>query len=221
MKILEYLVAYLKTIYFNFHYFKFKTAIHLPVFIYPGTYLRRMSGRVKIEGQIAMKMIKIGSHRAGIIDPKFSRSIWEVTGTIVFKGKAIIGSGTKISVAQNAIVTFGDRFLATGRSEIISQKEITFGNNNLLSWDNLIMDTDYHKIIDNNGERINEPRSIKFGNDVWIGCRCTILKGTEIKNNSIISATTTISKKIDEANCIIGGQGKNLSIIKRDIDWEP
>jgi hypothetical protein len=47
----------------------------------------------------------------------------------------------------------------------------------LISWENLFMDTDAHKIIQN-VIIINGPEKIIVGNHAWIGCRCTILKGS-------------------------------------------
>ena len=52
-------------------------------------------------------------------------------------------------------------------------KSINFGDDNLLSWDILMMDTDFHKIISSDGEERNKPSAIDVGNHVWIGCRVT------------------------------------------------
>ena len=99
------------------------------------------------------------------------------------------------------------------------QKEITFGKECLLSWDILIMDTDFHHMIDSNNEIINPPKSIHIGNHVWIGCRNTILEGVSIADNVIISANSTITKSINESYCAVGGSGKDINILKRDINW--
>ncbi|MDY3914869.1 MAG: DapH/DapD/GlmU-related protein, partial [Phocaeicola sp.] len=105
-------------------------------------------------------------------------------------------------------------------SEIICQKEIIFGDHCLLSWDILMMDTDFHQILDENGQIINEPKPIVIGNHVWIGCRNTILKGVSIGDNNIISANSTITRSCKENNCVIGGHGKSLEIIKRNVNWK-
>ena len=97
--------------------------------------------------------------------------------------------------------------------------EITFGANCLLSWDILIMDTDFHSVFDNHGKLINSPKPIHIGNNVWIGCRNTILKGVSIANNVVISANSTITRCVEESNCIVGGHGKSTEIIKREISW--
>jgi len=78
-------------------------------------------------------------------------------------------------VGKGATLTIGKNFLLTARSEIARFKEITFGDNCLLSWNILFMDTDAHPVYNQTDHIINEDKAIKIGNKVWIGCRCTIL----------------------------------------------
>jgi hypothetical protein len=54
-----------KTVYFNFHYFPFKTAIRMPVFIYWRSELYKMQGKIEIDGPITTGMMKFGSHGLG------------------------------------------------------------------------------------------------------------------------------------------------------------
>lgn len=208
-----------KTIIFNFYYFSPKAAIRLPIFIYKHTKLQEIKGKISIEVPITTGMLKIGPHCLGTRDCLYSRTIWELSGLLIIKGKASIGSGCKINVGKEAILTFGNNLNISGNSEIICQKEITFGNNCLLSWDILMMDTDFHHIINNErgGEVINPPKPIKIGNHVWIGCRNTILKGVSIADNNIIAANSTLTHSITNENCIIGGNGK---ILKTNINWK-
>lgn len=209
-----------KTVYFNFHYFPFKTAIRMPFFIYKCTELYKMNGKIIIESGVKPGLVKFGPHGLGTQDLLYSRTMWEVMGTLVVKGNASIGRGSKISVGKDATLTLGDNFMITGNSEIICQKEVSFGKDCLLSWDILIMDTDFHKVLDEERKVTNLPKPINIGDHVWIGCRNTILKGVSIDDNNIISANSTITKSITESNCIVGGHGNYASVIKRGIDWE-
>ena len=108
--------------------------------------------------------------------------------------------------------------MITGRTSIICSKEISFGDSCLLSWDILIMDTDFHSIIDKGGKMLNPNKSIIIGNNVWIGCRNTILKGVTIADNVVISAGSKITKNIDEPNVIVGGTDSQ-KILKRESLW--
>lgn len=210
-----------KTLYFNFHYFHFKTAFHLPVLVYWHSDLYKMKGKIIVNAPVRIGMIKLGPHGLGTQDRLFSRTMWEVDGTLVVNGKASIGRGCKISIGKDAVLTLGHNFVITGNTEIICQKEISFGDDCLLSWDILIMDTDFHHVFNEQGEKINNPRAIKIGNHVWIGCRNTILKGVRIAGNNIISANSTITRSFTDENCIIGGNGKCASVIKEHIVWRP
>lgn len=81
------------------------------------------------------------------------------------------------------------------------------------------MDTDFHHIINENSIVINNPRPIHIGNHVWIGCRNTILKGVEIADNVVVAANSIITKNILENNCVVAASGKDLYILKRNVQW--
>ncbi|POY34977.1 hypothetical protein C3K47_17490 [Solitalea longa] len=208
----------LKSIYFNFKYLSLKQAVKLPFLISNKVYLLKAKGKVLIEGEIKPGMIEIGYGNVGIFDKKKSRSIWDVEGIVLFKGKANIGHGSKISVGENGTLIMGENFKISAESTIISSKKIEFGNACLLSWDVLIMDTDFHKIKDDNNLILNSDEEIRIGNNVWIGCRSLILKGSIISNNSVIAANTIVKKKINRENIVIGGNP--IRILKDNITWE-
>lgn len=211
----------IKTIYFNLKYFGFKKGKILPFFIYRHTHLLKTKGKIIIEGNIWRGMVKVGPHHLGTQNFEFPKTMWEVNGTLIIKGDTMIGRGSKISIGSNATLTLGNLFRVTGDTSIICQKEISFGNDCLLSWHILIMDSDLHHILDKNNNIINSPQTIKFGNHVWICARSTILKGVSIPDNTIIAANSLITKVFYESNCIIGGHGNNQQIIKEGIDWKP
>lgn len=210
----------LKTIYFNLKYFPLKTALRLPVFIYQKTSLHKLQGRIVLNVPPTTGLVQISAKGMGIQDSKYSRTIWDVNGTLIISGKTNLGRGCRINIEKEGSLTIGHDFSITGDSTIICQKEITFGHNCLLSWDVLIMDTDFHHIINQSGDIVNVPCPIHIGNHVWIGCRSTILKGVTIHDDVIISANSTITKSIAEDHCAIGGSGKNVTILKRQINWK-
>jgi acetyltransferase-like isoleucine patch superfamily enzyme len=84
-----------------------------------------------------------------------------------------------------------------------------------------MMDTDFHAIKDNTSQKtINAPRPIHIGNHVWIGSRVTVLKGVRMASNTIIAAASVITKSFDEEYCVIGGSGKDASILRHNVQWE-
>ena len=205
------------TIYLNFRYLPFKQAIKFPILVSRRVRIRAAKGSITINGTKWLGMIRIGMDSVGIFDNVKSRFIWQVYGNVIFNGSCFLGHGCKISVAENATLSFGNNFCCTAESSIVSVKNISIGNDCMFSWDILIMDTDWHPITDYKHNILNPPKSIRIGNNVWIGCRTTITKGTSIANGSIIAAGSIVSKNITESNCIIG---KNpLQIIKRNVLW--
>lgn len=211
-------VNWLKTFYFNFYYFSFGIAICLPVFIYKHTNLVSLKGRIIIRGPVKTGIIRIGQGAVGTLDIKYSRTIFQCYGIIVFNGSASIGSGTRLSVNKAGVLTFGDNFCVTGGSSIICSKQITFGRECLLSWDILIMDSDFHHIYNEKQELINPPKSILIGDHVWIGCRTMILKGVNIRNNNVIAAGSKITNNVIDEYSIVSGVDTQR-IIKRNVKW--
>lgn len=205
-----------KTLRFNFHYFPLKIALKLPVFVSHRTFLRELHGKIVLPEKVNTAMIKIGFGDVGHYDRKRSRSIWQVSGTVAFGGKASIGHGSKLSVRGN--LTLGADFNMTAESTIVCAHQISFGNDCLLSWDILIMDTDEHPIINQDGIRTNPDKPILVGNHVWIGCKCTLLKGTEIPNNTVVAAGTLLTSAFSGENQVIGGNPP--AVLKSDVRWE-
>lgn len=141
-----------KTIKFNFRYFEPKVAIKFPVLI--GKNVARMSlhGDIYIdvpENQIKTGMIKMGFSNLGIVDYSKERSIFENSGEIHFKRNANIGTGSRVS--NSGTLIFGEDFKASGKMTIICNNRISFGVDDLVSWDTLFMDSDLHSVIDNRG----------------------------------------------------------------------
>lgn len=214
------ILAIPKTIYFNFKYLKFNEAIKLPIKISHRVWLASTNGRINIKSEnIKTGMIEIGFGEVGIFDQNRSRSVLNISGDVVFKGKCRLGHGSKISVGKNGTLEFGNNLIITAESSIACEKHISFGENCVLSWDILIMDSDFHKIKDCDSEIINRDREIIIGNNVWIGCRATILKGNSIGNNCVIAAGTLITKNFEGENLLIGG-GNTPQILKENITWE-
>ena len=188
----------------------------MPVIIAHRTCLRELHGKVVLPENADTACVKIGFGDVGHYDRKRSRTIWQVSGEVDFKGKASIGHGSKISVRGK--LELGDKFNITAESTIVCAKEIRFGNDCLVSWDVLIMDSDEHPIYNKEGECINEDRPIIVGNHVWIGCKCMLLKGAELPDNTILAAGTALRSAFHGEEQIIGGNPP--AILKRDVHWE-
>ena len=205
-----------KTLRFNLHYFPLKTALKLPVFVSRRTYLRELHGEVVLPEKVETAMVKIGFGDVGHYDRKRSRGIWQVSGTVTFGGKAGIGHGSKLSVRGH--LNFGADFNMTAESTIVCADNITFGKDCLVGWDVLVMDTDEHPLYDMAGNRLNPNRPIEVGNHVWIGCKCVLLKGAEVHDNTVVAAGTLLKSAFEGEGQVIGGNPP--AVLKREVRWE-
>lgn len=207
------------TIRANIHYVGFKSLWMFPVIVYRGVKIRNLGG-VFFEAKIAPAMVSIGGGGIGTIDFRYERTVWDNRGTIIFAGKASFGRGARLSVSEGGELRIGDSFHLSGRSSIICDYKISFGNNLLLSWDILIMDSDFHPIRNNKGNMVNPPQEIVIGNHVWVGCRTMILKGVNICDDVIIAAGSLVSKDITEPHAVWKSSGDSLGVIKHDVSWD-
>lgn len=209
-------ISFCKTVFFNFKYFSLKTACRLPVIVYKRTDLTMTRGMVQLEATPHLGMIEIGKPETFSLDKKNNRTKWKCEGLVVFNGSASLGRGSVIRVLKGGRVVFGKNFFITGHSNIICEKEITFGNDCLLSWDILVMDTDFHTIKNITGEITNSPKPIYIGNRVWIGCDCKVLKGVIISDDIVVASGSILTKRYEQMNSIICQSG----VIKTNITWE-
>lgn len=198
-----------KTIWFNFRYLPISMAIRLPIWIATNVRIRRMKRGCIIlnKRNISLGIIRIGYHVADAVDNYGSHTILDIDsgGYITFNDDAHIGHGAILVVKSNARLNIGKHFAISGTTSIICNNEITFGNNVQLSWDSLITDSDAHKIFAENGDLINPNKEISIGNNVWIAANTTILKGSAILDNTVVSSNSLVNKKFTNGNCIIGG----------------
>ena len=195
----------LKTIYFNFTYFSFKTALKLPVFISANSKILNCKGKIELKGKIKTGMVELGYGQVGNFDKKNSRFIWDVCGEVVFERNAFIGHGSRIRVLDSGKIFFGENFMTTAESSFISKKNIYIGKDCLFSWEILVMDTDFHSISNNAGTIINPDKPVIIGDHVWVGCRAIILKGAHIPDNAVIAAGSIVAKKLSGENQVFGG----------------
>ncbi len=221
-KIIKHIIKInLRSIYLNFRLLPFAQALKFPLFISHNVKIHSLPkrGNLKILGNITPGMIQIGYLNLGTLDYSRDLTILQLNkdSHINFYGKCSIGCGSNISVNEKGTLDIGKCFNITGKSSIICSKTIQFGSDVLISWDCLIMDTDFHKLYIN-GVQTNKSKPIIIGNKVWIGCRCTILKGGEIPDGCVIGANSLISKKLESNNTLYAGYP--IKALKDNILWE-
>ena len=174
----------------------------------------RVKGRGKIMfGDRGGRLI-IGFGNVGIYDKRFSPCILELNGRINVDGKVSFGQGARISVGPDAVLTIGDNTINTAEARIICFDSITIGENVVLGWETVIMDTDFHSVINLIDRRISTCHSpIVIGDSVWTGQKVMILKGVHLGKGSIVASCAVVTKSFNENNVLIAG---NPAVVKRN-----
>lgn len=204
-----------KTLYFNLKIFGIK-GMGFPMIIYRRTEVHLKKNSVQFTCKPTFGIIRIGMTCFNIYTKKKDFTKFSIDGHVQFCGRAYFYSGCRIVVQENGYLKIGNTFEIGSQSSIIATQNITLGDNVMISWDSLIMDSDLHKIYNNEGEITNKHRDVHIGNNVWIGCRCCLLKGVTIPDGNVVSAGSFITKAYDVKNSIISSD----RIIKSDIVWE-
>lgn len=106
-----------------------------------------------------------------------------------------------------SVIEIGDNVGASGVT-IYARDSIKIGSNTRIGGNSKILDNDFHPVdpemrLHASNENM-KVRPIVIGENVFIGCNCLILKGTEIGDNTTIGAGSVVTGKIP-ANCIAAG----------------
>ena len=161
------------------------------------------------------KLLKVGRH------PK----IW---GSIVIKivgnGAIILGdnlhlvsetkrsfitlfSKIQLTAYGEGVISLGDRVALNG-TVITSKKSISIGSGTMVAPNVIIVDSDFHQAWPPETRFISDTsafdKGVKIGCNVWIGMNTLVLKGSDIGDNSIIGAGSTVTGVIPP-NCIAAG----------------
>lgn len=131
-----------------------------------------------------------------------------------FQGPASFSKGTHVIARGNAHLEVGEHFFCNANCDILCNKLIRFGQDNLLGWNITLLDSDGHNTIVN-GKCQEASKSILLGNHIWIGAESSILKGVSLAKGTIVPYGSIIHKSNDSENVVF--QNK---VLKSDIVWK-
>lgn len=210
-----------KSVYINLKVFDFKTAIKLPILVSYNTKLIGVNkGSIVIGDSLRFGKVRIGFGGVDILrEGKKSLLRIDNGGKIIFNGLAQFSQGNSIRVGANGTLIIGNNFAVNKECSIICDGNMKIGNDVLLGWKVNIRDSDGHIIYDNI-TKVKNPiqKDVTIGNHVWVASCVDILKGTEIRDNSVIAYRSCVLSKFDKSNCIIGGYP--AKILRKNINWE-
>jgi acetyltransferase-like isoleucine patch superfamily enzyme len=123
--------------------------------------------------------------------------------------------GTYITGSNNAVINIDSNSYISHEVKINARNLIWIGKNVLIGYQTMIMDYDGHTIICDNKK--NKSPQIVIKDNVWIGCKVTILKGVTIGEGSIIGANSCVVSDVPPNTMVAGNPAK---IIKSNVSWE-
>ncbi len=163
-----------------------------------------------------------------LIDGKYN----QIPNLLILSSNATIGKNVNIKCkleCRNATLILGDNIFLNHGTEVRCHNFIKIGNNVLISYECLIFDTNTHSLsaedrimeisqgYPNNTRQsdltMSKTAPIEIGDNVWIGMRVAVLKGSKVRNNSVIGLMTVMSGEFPEYSLIAGNPGKLIRII--------
>lgn len=196
------------TIYLNLRSFPFKQAIRMPIFVYGRPRIYGLDGCMIIEGSVQPGMIKFNQVKYGAPNNMAVQSEICNNGSIIFKGKGVIGTGNKIRIAKNAVLSIGENFKIADMCNIGCFSRISIGAQVRITHRCQILDSNYHYVA-NFTKRIvpKWTNPIIIGRNVWLCNTSTITGGAIIPNFTIIASYSLVGKDYSSIpeNSMIGG----------------
>ncbi|MBR0074071.1 MAG: hypothetical protein IJP95_09575 [Bacteroidales bacterium] len=213
----RFFLALPRSLWYNLRLLPFRQAIRMPILISHRTVVQNVSGKFILHPEKPrMGLVKIGFGTCQCTDFRHNRTILNIRGTFDILGECSLGAGCAVEVAENALLTVGNKFNLGPKSLIICHKAITFGNDFITSWNCTLMDTDQHSLVDADGLVTNPDREITVGNNVWFGCNCLVTKGTTIADSTTVAAGTSLHGTYTDTHVVLAGNP--AKVVKRGVE---
>lgn len=217
-------INWIKTIWFNYNALPFKQAVKLPFILAYHTKIKKI-GTIKLDSRITPFIISLGVIKLNT-DSASERVIWSNDGTVVFHGRAKFHSGAKIDVWKNGYLSLGVRNSIGSCTKIVCTRKILIGSDFRISWEGQIFDTDFHFLTNiNTGKIYQRKKQIIIGDEVFIGNRCTVGKGTILPAGATVSCCSKVSGDFShdgECPLIVGNPAKVVKTgCKMGNGWFP
>ncbi len=121
--------------------------------------------------------------------------------------------------AQNCVVDIGAQtsFYKTELFCYDDNSSVVIGEDCMFGYDTVIYNTDGHAVFQD-GKLINQGKSLKIGNHVWLAQGVEILKNSLIPDGCIVGRRAVVCGRFEEKNAVLGGVP--AKIVKSNIEWD-
>ncbi|MEC7520527.1 MAG: acyltransferase [Myxococcota bacterium] len=131
------------------------------------------------------------------------------------------GDGLRVSIGERVKVRVGAELVLRDRGSSIEigdgvsiesarvvsleGRGVSIGAGSMLAYDIEIRNSDSHSILDaSTGARLNPPADVVLDEHVWVGARCSVLKGTRVGRDSILGMGSVVSGQFPEGVVVAG-----------------
>lgn len=140
------------------------------------------------------------------------KSLYQMAGIDIspYSTKEYFYSDTQFKVNSSGAVKIGKGTYININALIIAEKKISIGRNCKISWDVIIMDTEFQET---DKKSVNH-NPVVIEDEVSIGSNCIILKGVTIGKGSIVAAGSVVMQDIPPYSIYGGSPARHIA----DID---
>ncbi len=147
------------------------------------------SAKIELHGNITLNHAKFKGSKAECL------LLLQDNAKLTVNGSMLMYYNATVLIFKDAALTIGNLNANCG-SVISCERKISIGNRVRMARLAFIWDSDRHPIFNAEGKRINEPKEVVIEDDVWLGLKTTVLKGTTIHAGTVISANSLVSGNI-------------------------
>jgi len=124
--------------------------------------------------------------------------------------------GTTLEIHQQARLDSGFFYMNYG-STIICTKHITVGEDVWMGRNITIYDSDYHSMLNAQGETTNTTLPVVIGDHVWLTNQIMVLKGVTIGEGAIVSPFALVRKDVQPKAMFV--KRDEMIVVKDDVHW--
>jgi acetyltransferase-like isoleucine patch superfamily enzyme len=150
-------------------------------------------------------------------------SIVKRHGTIHLGGHVSLGDDTGIAVVgrsddDQAALWIGSGTYLQPRVHLNCQTSVHIGEQCSISWDVEILDSDFHRILTEEGPPHATRAPIVLEDRVWVGVRAIILKGVTIGHDSVVAAGAVVTRSVPPFSLCAGNPAR---VVRTVAGWRP
>lgn len=138
-------------------------------------------------------------------------------GEMIFKGKCHIGNDCYVICGKHGRIEFGNDFKVTAGLKMVSQCGITFGEDVLIGWGCLVIDTNFHPLYDMEKKKFKKAfGKIRIGDKNWFATQCVIMPSAQTPERCVFGARTVVTRGGQYESCCVHG-GSPVRVLSRNV----